>query len=124
MFRYILDKENLKPCQLVHIGDTLKSDFIRPKIMGIHTTMITLTKSKVDNTSYLSLLNNVIDYMCQTKEDYFKYLGYRCLGPLLWGYIHWLIKNFQKEDLNKIYFFARDGLIMKKHSILLTKMRG
>lgn len=45
-------------------------------------------------------------------------------GPLLWGYIHWLIKNFQKEDLNKIYFFARDGLIMKKHSILLTKMRG
>ena len=43
LFRYILDKENLKPCQLVHIGDTLKSDFIRPKIMGIHTTMITLT---------------------------------------------------------------------------------
>ena len=121
LFRYILDKENLKPCQLVHIGDTLKSDFIRPKIMGIHTTMITLTKSKVDNTSYLSLLNNVIDYMCQTKEDYFKYLGYRCLGPLLWGYIHWLIKNFKKEDLNKIYFFARDGLIMKKAFDIVNK---
>jgi len=83
--------------------------------------MITLTKSKVDNTSYLSLLNNVIDYMCQTKEDYFKYLGYRCLGPLLWGYIHWLIKNFQKEDLNKIYFFARDGLIMKKAFDIVNK---
>lgn len=78
--------------------------------MGIHTTMITLTKSKVDNTSYLSLLNNVIDYMCQTKEDYFKYLGYRCLGPLLWGYIHWLIKNFQKKILIRFIFLLVMGL--------------
>lgn len=83
--------------------------------------LIVYSKYKVDNTSYLSLLNNVIDYMCQTKEDYFKYLGYRCLGPLLWGYIHWLIKNFQKEDLNKIYFFARDGLIMKKAFDIVNK---
>lgn len=83
--------------------------------------LIVYSDIKVDNTSYLSLLNNVIDYMCQTKEDYFKYLGYRCLGPLLWGYIHWLIKNFQKEDLNKIYFFARDGLIMKKAFDIVNK---
>lgn len=121
LFRYILDKENLEPCQLVHIGDTLISDFFRPKMIGIHIIMISRTKSKGNDTNYLSLLNNIIDYKCQSKEDYFKYMGYRCLGPLLWGYTHWLIKNFQKEDINKIYFLARDGFIMKKAFDIINK---
>lgn len=32
--------------------------------MGIYIIMIIFIKLKVDNISYLFLLNNVIDYMC------------------------------------------------------------
>lgn len=40
--------------------------------------------------------------------------GYNCLGPLLLGYSKWLLYNFKKENINKVYFFSRDGLIMKQ----------
>ena len=44
----------------------------------------------------------------------YREFGYRCLGPLLLGFSQWLEHNVRKESINKIYFFSRDGFIMKK----------
>lgn len=44
----------------------------------------------------------------------YRNFGYRCLGPLLLGYSNWLLENFNKEDIGKVYFFSRDGYIMKQ----------
>ena len=46
-------------------------------------------------------------------KDYFNF-GYQCLGPLLYGFSSWLMKNIHQERINRIYFFSRDGYIMKK----------
>ena len=44
----------------------------------------------------------------------YREFGYRCLGPLLLGFSQWLEYNVRKEGIDKIYFFSRDGFIMKK----------
>lgn len=44
----------------------------------------------------------------------YKKFGYNNLGPLLWGFSHWLMDNIEKENISKVYFFSRDGYIMKK----------
>ena len=36
------------------------------------------------------------------------------LGPLLLGYSKWLYDNFRKEHIDKVYFFSRDGYLMKQ----------
>lgn len=46
--------------------------------------------------------------------------GYHKLGPLLWGYSHWLLDNFKRKGLHKVYFFSRDGLIMRKAFHLIS----
>lgn len=51
--------------------------------------------------------------MMKEQQAYFDF-GYHKLGPLLWGYSHWLLDNFNKNGLHKVYFFSRDGLIMRK----------
>lgn len=44
----------------------------------------------------------------------YKQFGYQCLGPLLYGFSDWLYKNVKKENIYKVYFFSRDGFVMKK----------
>ena len=46
-------------------------------------------------------------------DSYYKF-GYEKFGPFLWGYIKWLHSNFKKENIKKVFFFSRDGYIMKK----------
>lgn len=40
--------------------------------------------------------------------------GKEKLGPLLLGYSKWLYDNFRKEHIDKVYFFSRDGYLMKQ----------
>ena len=53
------------------------------------------------------------------KNKYYDF-GYAKFGPLLWGYSHWLLDNFIGNKINKVFFFARDGLIMKKAFELIS----
>ena len=46
-------------------------------------------------------------------DKYYQF-GEKCLGPLLLGYSKWLLDNFRKEDIHKVYFFSRDGYLMKQ----------
>lgn len=51
----------------------------------------------------------------------YRCFGYSCLGPLLLGYSKWLLENFKNEKLDKIYFFSRDGFVMKQAFDLINK---
>lgn len=46
-------------------------------------------------------------------DKYYQF-GEKNLGPLLLGYSKWLLENCRKEDIHKVYFFSRDGYLMKK----------
>lgn len=45
-------------------------------------------------------------------DKYYEF-GEKCLGPLLLGYSKWLLENFRKEDIHKVYFFSRDVITAK-----------
>lgn len=52
-------------------------------------------------------------FNCDSDSKYFKF-GYSAVGPILWGYVHWLKVHLEKMGLERIYFFSRDGYIMKQ----------
>ena len=57
------------------------------------------------------------------QQAYFDF-GYNKLGPLLWGYSHWLLDNFKRNNLHKVYFFSRDGQIMRKAFHIIRETKG
>ncbi len=120
LFDYV--KKDLGTSNILHIGDSLKSDFIVPKLKGLHSYKIkrninhlNYQKSK-ENISTLgddilySLTNNHIGEIEQTYQK----IGYEALGNLLIGFSCWLHNECQKKNIKKILFLSRDGYIMKK----------
>ena len=52
--------------------------------------------------------------------DYYRF-GEKCLGPLLYGFSKWLLLELEKKGLTKVYFFSRDGFIMKRAFDIVNK---
>ena len=47
--------------------------------------------------------------------------GYNKFGPFLFGFTSWLIECISKENYQKVFFFSRDGFMMKKAFDILYK---
>ena len=47
-------------------------------------------------------------------NEKYRRFGYENLGPLLYGFSCWLLNNLKEKNISKVYFFSRDGLIMKQ----------
>ncbi|HFI0536905.1 TPA: HAD family hydrolase [Streptococcus suis] len=121
LFDLVKLSQNIDASKWIHIGDSYQSDKKAAEAIGIGTFQIPTTYSKVygnsvAGTNYLkanilySFINNRIP---NNSSEYYRF-GYNYFGPFLWGYINWLHKEFQTYKAEKIFFFARDGLIMKK----------
>ena len=48
-----------------------------------------------------------------SENKYFTF-GYRYFGPFLYGFVRWLKKELISKGYDKVFFFSRDGYMMKK----------
>ena len=119
LFKYIIDDLKLDKHKMIHIGDSFSSDYKIPKSMGINAIHIPThtNKSKyqldgknLDENYINNFINNTIP---PNIEKYYRF-GYEKFGMFLWGFCKWLHNSIKNEGINRVYFFSRDGLIMKK----------
>lgn len=52
-------------------------------------------------------------YQINNKSEYYQF-GFKEFGPLLYGFTKWLSKQFNDMNIKKVFFFSRDGFMMKK----------
>ena len=117
LYDELLEKEHIKPNELIHIGDNIKSDILKAEQRGIHTFKIKKTKEKyvynldISNNGYLlySFLK-----ITNTFDDMYEKVGYGCFGPLLYGLVEWVKRECIANKHEKIFFLSRDGYIMQK----------
>ena len=64
-----------------------------------------------------SFINNNIHL---NQDTYFN-IGYEVLGPLLYGYSKWITGAIEKLNINKIFFLAREGYLLKKAVDIVKK---
>lgn len=113
LFRKVISTLDVSPKQILHIGDNVKSDYIMPLKLGMHARKVNRSSNNLKNGN--KYLNTFIKrYNAYSSDDYYKNFGYTAFGPLLYGYCLWLKKQFEENDLHKVYFFSRDGYIIKK----------
>lgn len=120
LFKVLLEENGLNPSQIIHIGDSKEGDFSQPRKLGISTIKIPryYMRKKYTYSFPGKLKCNSLNLFLNNTEpfginDYQKF-GYECFGPFLWGYVRWIYKAVNEKEIKKVYFFSRDGLIIKK----------
>ena len=132
LFRHALNNLGVNPSEVLHIGDNKKSDFLMPKLLGMHSIHIP-TEAKLNlfinkdvyktNPEYADLCAFINTHSAthewnavhlENPSDYFSQAGYEAEGPVLYGFVRWLEQQFQKDGIAKVFFLARDGQIMQK----------
>lgn len=116
LFDIAIKKEKISPTELLHIGDSIKSDFVIPQKKGIGTFLYrskqkTLGKPYLVNAFIEKTLNTKREY--ESNEYYYKF-GYKYLGPAIYGYVKWLNEQLLERNISKVFFLAREGQFIKK----------
>ena len=122
IFDLYLKENSFKAEKCIHIGDSWHSDYKIPKSKGISAIHIPrntiFSNSDILKEQYLNNFIRLNIYNKSVQDPYYKF-GYKKFGQFLWGYVKWLHKNFQDANIEKVFFFSRDGYIMKQAYDLL-----
>lgn len=120
MYRMILRENSYRSGEMVHIGDALMADHIRPQLSGIrsipirrevnHTIYCRISRTgDLDSDSLYRFINNTVS----DAEDRLFRIGYETLGPLLYGFCVWLHEYKLRLGIDSFLFLSRDGQIMR-----------
>ncbi|MCM1324616.1 MAG: hypothetical protein NC218_10880 [Acetobacter sp.] len=130
LYQQILQDYTLPPSKLLHIGDNKHSDFLLPKKLKIKAicykppyTRLTqkypfFKKYKKSSSLGLSIIQAL--YAKQEYEEdksthsYWFNLGFKYAGPLAYAYAHFIEKEAKINNLDTLFFIARDGYLLQK----------
>ena len=134
-FKDILSRFEISPEKMLHVGDSVRADVKEPAALGIQVFLTKRLNRRMDelpvshrlirlmenhNTGWSNLIAGCIAHQAadskskQQTPSYFYRLGYQYTGPFLVAFSLWLKEQTQDKGIKKLYFQARDGLIMKK----------
>lgn len=119
LFKYVIKDLGVEKDRVIHIGDSFESDYRIPKSIGIAAVHIPThtkrSKYQLNGKNFdEKYLNNYINNTIPSNIDEYYRFGYEKFGVFLWGFCKWIHNSVKNEAINRIYFFSRDGLIMKK----------
>ena len=125
LYKVILEDYNIDAKNIVHVGDTFKSDYVMAKRAEMEAVLLArnnrgLTKfcssrgvEKAEKAKYSELVDFIQNHISSAWDDYFQF-GYEAFGPLLYGFTKWLYQDVTEKGIKKIFFFSRDGYILQK----------
>lgn len=108
----------------LHVGDNVHSDIKMAQARGLSTEWADW--SRVDNrlrpndselaaTAVWSFMDSLKEPQrsCHLPEDLLARIGYRVWGPMLFGFICWLISELRSRKIGQAVFISRDGWLLK-----------
>lgn len=118
LFKHILEVNNIKPKEIIHIGDAKKGDWIMPKMYGIKSIKINTFNNNLiyRNENNININDSIISAFINNRcaDDRYIEIGKETLGPLIFGFCYWLHSKVQELNIDKLLFFSRDGYLLKK----------
>lgn len=123
LFGEVLNEIGAEPTQMTHVGDNLRSDYKMPRRIGMHSVLVRDGRviTPVQNIAARAFRkiggkeNSRIQALClSASDDSSGRIGYTVLGPVLVSFCEWVHKYRVKENLDGLFFAARDGWVMKR----------
>ena len=124
LFHFIVQDLSIEPDMIVHIGDNRNSDYKQARKKGINSILIArdpyrtsffrndFPKSYV-NESIMKLRAIMNGFVSEQWDLYYRY-GFEVIGPLLFGFSKWIHESAKKNNINELFFLARDGKLLQK----------
>ena len=123
LYSYIISNLKISSQEILHIGDNFKSDYLKARIVGIHSKWIPLMPSNTlfyiskvkdkDYENFTAIVNNHFPYNKNIRNGLFYQSGIEALGPILFGFCKWLNRQLIENKCKKVFFLSRDGKIIK-----------
>jgi HAD superfamily hydrolase (TIGR01549 family) len=113
LFKRVVDELRVKPKEILHIGDNIRSDVIFANLSGIKGVQIKNkknTKYVVDKRKTYNFINNRI----QKLNDPYERIGYEIYGVLIVGFLNWCNEELERKGIKKVFFAARDSFVLKE----------
>lgn len=129
LYEKIRDLKELNVKDWEHYGDNYYADVKKAKsigIKGVYLPTVNLEDyEKIAlnlNTKYSQLVVGCSKYTITNgnNSEYYD-LGASLAAPILLPYVLWLLEQSKKLELNRLYFIARDGYILKKMADIIIK---
>ncbi|WET06399.1 glycosyltransferase [Lentisphaerota bacterium ZTH] len=123
LFKLVMAKEGIKAEQLHHYGDNIHADYQKPRELNINATQYKANFPEEFEFSYFnekSLPSQLIaGAACLAKDNVGSlsqkaHVGISFAGPLLYGFVNDIIEKAIKSGHDKLYFLARDGMVLKR----------
>lgn len=123
LFKKVLKKENIFSQNIVHIGDSFRADFLGAKKNGIASIKIEKKvrlynsvkyKNDIDEKLKYGIHESIINNNLQLNKSYYEKFGFSVLGPSLFSFCKWIERQCMRNEIENVFFFARDGFIIKQ----------
>lgn len=120
LFPYLLKEMQIKPSQIVHLGDNPVSDIQKPREAGIMAIERLLPDQFFEKTyhkdrGYGIVENHIRTFNKLTMPDNSPecMVGYSVLGPLVMEFCKWLYEQQNINQSTKVLFVAREGFLLR-----------
>ena len=137
LFAIVKEQEQTEYADWLHIGDNEHSDVAVPKRFGIQTEWYKGAPFLEKETELLSVCGTDAHYQLnigaarlarrkrgQAEGHAAWEIGCTYAGPILYPYVRWLLSESADRGLNRLYFIARDGFILKKIADIIIREEG
>ncbi len=134
MYEYIINDLNCNAKDIVHIGDNEYSDYKQAKKYGIKaflyvpefkifadSKIIKLYKKNQNNFTS-SIVTKLILEKSYKYKDYWTAFGYKYAGVFIFEYVSWIYDMCIKNNINSVFFVARDGYLLKQIFDMINKL--
>jgi FMN phosphatase YigB (HAD superfamily) len=127
LFSLVLQAEQLRADQLVHVGDNRQGDIINPKKLGIKTTLcsdaaLTRWERAITNhpsdrqaagtTLALAMRSMRLQNAQVGPSSEVGSLVTTFLGPAIVAWAAWVLGTASRQGIRRLYFVARDGYLV------------
>ena len=119
LFDLLIEKENVSPNKVLHIGDNYDHDYLLAQSKGINAYHYTNTKIERKGKNLVQSFHNGICRLIKLRNKDF-FVGFGANGGLLYYSIY---KELLKKNKDKYVFIARDGYNMKELFDKYTKKK-
>jgi predicted HAD superfamily hydrolase/LmbE family N-acetylglucosaminyl deacetylase len=141
LYRFVLKQEQIRPDEMVMIGDNEQSDLQMPLELGISTCHLLrpvvlasvsprfksllgktaaecglngqLAAGLVINNAFQGIAAENLNIMAMG-PDGARSIGYAVAGPLIVSFVQWVAEKARQNGITALYFLAREGQIFKE----------
>lgn len=130
----LLHRLGVEPGALFHQGDHPHSDVASPGKHGIHAQRLgTAEVSRweqwcprgsglpVDTWGEIATMSRLARVRAQNPDHYWTQLGTGVLGPMIVGFVSWLINTAVRDGIGTLWFLSRDGWMFYEAARHLAK---